>query len=331
MRAILSCIALLSLTVFTESQLIRQCTCSEIASCKKGYVSSVKPCADRCQKYAASLNANYAALKRCILQREDLMKNTVQCTESSFPNACAEAPGRFVQKRRLESLEIAGVAEINRMLSASGVLEGWLKEFKGVLEGWLKELKGVHEGWLKELEGVVGGWLKEFKGVLEGWLKEFKGVLEGWLKEFKGVLEGWLKELEGVLESWLKELEGVVGGVADQVQDLLAQGRKFMRCTKSCLDKSANKCADKLNCGFDLPSDNVLIATSKQCAIRSGFNTRTVQDMCRCFVGAGLRSKKIFLSFPEQALYSFFQATGECMSSITSHLMKCSSLKCFTV
>ncbi|VDM30158.1 unnamed protein product [Toxocara canis] len=42
-------------------------------------------------------------------------------------------------------------------------------------------------------------------------------------------------------------------------------------------------------CGFDLPSDNVLVQTSKQCAIRSGFNTRIIQDMCRCFVGAGLR------------------------------------------
>ncbi|VDM49120.1 unnamed protein product [Toxocara canis] len=154
MRTLFLCVASFSIIALTDAQLIRQCTCQEIESCKQKYFNSVKPCTDRCQKYAAALKADYKVLKGCILQREDMMRRTVECTQAAFPNACARTPGKFVPKRHLESIEIAGVAEINRMLSTTGVSE--------------------------------------------------------------------------------------------QVQGLLAQGRKFLRCTKSCLDRSASQCADKL-------------------------------------------------------------------------------------
>ncbi|PIO60164.1 hypothetical protein TELCIR_18345, partial [Teladorsagia circumcincta] len=42
-------------------------------------------------------------------------------------------------------------------------------------------------------------------------------------------------------------------------------------------------------CGLALPPDNVLVQTTKQCAIRQGFNTPAVQQICRCFANAGVR------------------------------------------
>ncbi|VDK68980.1 unnamed protein product [Litomosoides sigmodontis] len=99
-----------------KCELIRQCTCDEIQDCRKQLLNFVKPCADRCQRYAHAIKANYEMLKYCVLQNEAKIIQTINCTENIFYNSCAAKPGQYVQKTYFESLEIAGLAEINRML-----------------------------------------------------------------------------------------------------------------------------------------------------------------------------------------------------------------------
>jgi hypothetical protein len=77
-------------------------------------------------------------------------------------------------------------------------------------------------------------------------------------------------------------------GVSGQVQSLLSQGKKFVSCMKSCMDKRSGGCAKRLGCGLDLPSDSVIVQQAKQCAISSGFNTQAVQEMCKCAAGSGI-------------------------------------------
>uniref|UniRef100_A0A1I8AIA4 CFEM domain-containing protein n=1 Tax=Steinernema glaseri TaxID=37863 RepID=A0A1I8AIA4_9BILA len=46
---------------------------------------------------------------------------TMECTEKALANSCAAAPGRMVTKRYPETLKIATLAEINKMLGRSGI------------------------------------------------------------------------------------------------------------------------------------------------------------------------------------------------------------------
>ncbi|VDK28044.1 unnamed protein product [Gongylonema pulchrum] len=224
-------------TVFvwnSQAELIRECSCSEIGQCRERLLSFVKPCADKCQivswtsnhsgthpieaqadkrphlvkveQLASKVHADYRLLKDCFLQREPQILKTISCTETAFNSSCAKEPGRYVQKRYLESLEISGLEEINRML----------------------------------------------------------------------------------------------GGLAQDVQPLIAVGRKFTKCVRGCMDRSSRYCAERLKCGLDLPSDSVLVQTAKQCAISSGFSTEAVQQFCNCAVSSGLE----YVFFPYFLIYA---------------------------
>ncbi|KAJ1374124.1 hypothetical protein KIN20_036731 [Parelaphostrongylus tenuis] len=78
-------------------------------------------------------------------------------------------------------------------------------------------------------------------------------------------------------------------GIEGEAKNFLANGKKFVTCIMKCSEKGAGSCLKKLNCGLALPPDNVLVQTTKKCAIDSGFNTPTVQKLCQCFVNSGLR------------------------------------------
>ncbi|KAK6100882.1 hypothetical protein QQG55_2430 [Brugia pahangi] len=99
-----------------QCELIRQCTCNEIQKCRERMLNLVKPCADRCQRYAYKIKADYETLKNCVLQNEEKISRTINCTQNVFYNACAAQSGNYVQKTYFESLEIAGLTELNRML-----------------------------------------------------------------------------------------------------------------------------------------------------------------------------------------------------------------------
>ncbi|KAI6203683.1 hypothetical protein M3Y94_00584900 [Aphelenchoides besseyi] len=182
--------------LMVNAQMVPQCTCSAVQPCKSSYVDSILPCADSCQQHAAAIGANYQKLRSCLLQKEGAIRSTLQCTEGKLANSCAAGPGKMVQKRYPETLKIAAMSEINRMLSRSGV--------------------------------------------------------------------------------------------SGQVQSLLAHGKKFVSCMRSCMDRKSGNCAKKLGCGLDLPSDTVMVQNAKSCAIASGFNTPGVQQLCQCAASAGI-------------------------------------------
>ncbi|CAD5208682.1 unnamed protein product [Bursaphelenchus xylophilus] len=181
----------------SQAQMVPQCLCSDVEPCKKNYVDSVIPCADSCQEHAAALGANYQQLRSCLLQKEPQLRAAMSCAEGNLRDSCANAPGQTVPKRYPETLKIAAMSEINRMLSRAGI--------------------------------------------------------------------------------------------ASQAKGLLASGKKFYGCMKSCMDKKSGQCAKKMGCGLKLPSDSQLVQEGKQCAIQAGFNTQGVQSLCHCAQNAGIR------------------------------------------
>uniref|UniRef100_A0AAF5PRY5 Uncharacterized protein n=1 Tax=Wuchereria bancrofti TaxID=6293 RepID=A0AAF5PRY5_WUCBA len=76
-------------------------------------------------------------------------------------------------------------------------------------------------------------------------------------------------------------------GIAEEVTNLLSQGRRFFKCFQSCMTKKLNKCAE--GCNLDLPSDNVVVEKIKTCSLRSGLQTAAMQDLCYCIERAGIR------------------------------------------
>ncbi|KAH7695471.1 P22U protein, partial [Aphelenchoides avenae] len=77
--------------------------------------------------------------------------------------------------------------------------------------------------------------------------------------------------------------------VAKQVKNLIVHGKKFYGCVRACVDKRGGSCAKRLGCGLNLPSDATIVQNTKECAIRSGFGTAGVQQLCRCAASAGVR------------------------------------------
>ncbi|KAK6026364.1 hypothetical protein OSTOST_07691 [Ostertagia ostertagi] len=91
-----------------------------------------------------------------------------------------------------------------------------------------------------------------------------------------------------------KSIQCLLDSEPDQVsllteRNLLPAIEKCMTCIEKCMDRGTGGCFKKLNCGLALPPDNVLVQTAKQCAIRQGFNTPAIQQLCRCFANAGVR------------------------------------------
>ncbi|PAV62613.1 hypothetical protein WR25_10410 [Diploscapter pachys] len=79
-------------------------------------------------------------------------------------------------------------------------------------------------------------------------------------------------------------------GIQAEAKTILVGAKKFSGCVMKCVERgSAGKCTTKLGCGLDLPSDRQVVQTTKQCAIRSGFNTAGVQSLCHCIAGSGVR------------------------------------------
>ncbi|MFH4975518.1 hypothetical protein AB6A40_002227 [Gnathostoma spinigerum] len=78
-------------------------------------------------------------------------------------------------------------------------------------------------------------------------------------------------------------------GIVGQVKHLLVVGRNFFGCMRKCIErKTEDSCEDPTECGLKLPNTNVLVNNVKRCALQNGFDTKTVQEICRCGLNAGL-------------------------------------------
>ncbi|GMR57447.1 hypothetical protein PMAYCL1PPCAC_27642 [Pristionchus mayeri] len=85
-----------------------------------------------------------------------------------------------------------------------------------------------------------------------------------------------------------RELTGMIArsGLTAEAAPFLAAGRKAGACAGKCAQ--AHSCA-KLGCGLALPSDSILVATGKRCAIQAGFTTPVARDICHCLANAGIK------------------------------------------
>jgi len=72
---------------------------------------------------------------------------------------------------------------------------------------------------------------------------------------------------------------------------LVSTSKKLFGCVKQCMSKREN-CEKRLNCGLQLPSDQVIVQNTKRCAMNSGFNTANAQQMCHCAAKAGVKDLK---------------------------------------
>ncbi|CAI2321088.1 unnamed protein product [Caenorhabditis sp. 36 PRJEB53466] len=80
-------------------------------------------------------------------------------------------------------------------------------------------------------------------------------------------------------------------GIQAEAKAFLSVGKKFATCVMKCMDRgSTGNCYKKLGCGLDLPADSVLVQSTKQCAIASGFDTAGVRQLCNCVAGTGVRN-----------------------------------------
>uniref|UniRef100_A0A1I7UYB2 DUF19 domain-containing protein n=1 Tax=Caenorhabditis tropicalis TaxID=1561998 RepID=A0A1I7UYB2_9PELO len=80
-------------------------------------------------------------------------------------------------------------------------------------------------------------------------------------------------------------------GIQAEAKAFLSVGKKFATCVMKCMDRgSSGNCYKKLGCGLDLPPDSVLVQSTKQCAINSGFDTAGVRQLCNCVAGTGVRN-----------------------------------------
>uniref|UniRef100_A0A7E4V3N0 Chondroitin proteoglycan 4 domain-containing protein n=1 Tax=Panagrellus redivivus TaxID=6233 RepID=A0A7E4V3N0_PANRE len=194
--ALVCCAVAACLLNLATAQMIRQCSCAEVGPCKNQYANSVIPCADQCQKHAASVGANYPQLRACLVSHEAQFRAAMTCMEQKHSQSCSNGGGGMVQKRYPETLKIAAMSEIDSMLNKLGI--------------------------------------------------------------------------------------------AGQVKGLMATGKKLFSCMRKCVDAKAGGCGKKLGCGLQLPADSVLVQQAKQCAIQAGFNTPTLQSICKCAAASGI-------------------------------------------
>ncbi|CAI4222400.1 unnamed protein product [Auanema sp. JU1783] len=79
-------------------------------------------------------------------------------------------------------------------------------------------------------------------------------------------------------------------GIQAEAKAFLAAGKKLASCVMKCMQRGTGQCFKRLGCGLALPPDNVIVQSTKRCAIQAGFNTPGVQQLCNCVASAGVRN-----------------------------------------
>jgi len=86
----------------------------------------------------------------------------------------------------------------------------------------------------------------------------------------------------------LNEFRQIFANVHTKLTSSIRTVEHFGTCVRKCLDRQTGNCFERLNCGLKLPADTSIVQFGKFCAIRNGFDTLGVQNLCNCFVRAGL-------------------------------------------
>ncbi|GMR34960.1 hypothetical protein PMAYCL1PPCAC_05155, partial [Pristionchus mayeri] len=85
----------------------------------------------------------------------------------------------------------------------------------------------------------------------------------------------------------IREITAIIkrSGLIIEAAPLMSAAQRVGGCMGQCAQQ--NSCA-KLGCSLNLPSDAVLVQTSKRCALQAGFTTPTARAICTCLANAGI-------------------------------------------
>ncbi|KAL3074748.1 hypothetical protein niasHS_014193 [Heterodera schachtii] len=117
-----------------NAQMVKQCLCSKIQPCSNKYMNTWKTCMRQCKGHLSGVGGNVDKLGHCLDNNQALLQSTIKCTQSHSQTAekvpqifpifrCAKSPSavKQVPKRYPETLEIATISEINRMINRMGI------------------------------------------------------------------------------------------------------------------------------------------------------------------------------------------------------------------
>ncbi|KAL6743868.1 hypothetical protein Aduo_016858 [Ancylostoma duodenale] len=89
----------------------------------------------------------------------------------------------------------------------------------------------------------------------------------------------------------LKEINDQLkrSGIKHDVVRFFRDDKAYSECQLKCMNDRVMKCFKDKKCGLNLPSNEALVSTLKQCALSSGMGTDGFRKLCRCGVKAGAR------------------------------------------
>ncbi|GMR57448.1 hypothetical protein PMAYCL1PPCAC_27643 [Pristionchus mayeri] len=87
----------------------------------------------------------------------------------------------------------------------------------------------------------------------------------------------------------MREITAMIkrSGLTTEAIPFIAAGRKMAECAGTCARQHS---CSRLGCGLSLPSDNIIVATAKRCAIQAGLSTPVARQFCHCVANAGVRT-----------------------------------------
>jgi len=82
----------------------------------------MEPCADACDHLVVDIGADYTKAKQCVLNQKPKIESAIACVEDALKErAVCNDSKVMVPKRYAETLELAGIAEIEKMMIRSKV------------------------------------------------------------------------------------------------------------------------------------------------------------------------------------------------------------------
>nr|CDJ92189.1 Alt-1 protein [Haemonchus contortus] len=113
-----------------NGQMIKQCTCEQLAPCMNVNADTFFKCGQQCQRHATDLNFSYGSASQCFEQIRGQMDRAIQCYNKFMEQGCARGAPQMVPKRYGETLKLALYNRISNMMDRTGVRQELMDFFK---------------------------------------------------------------------------------------------------------------------------------------------------------------------------------------------------------
>ncbi|XGW06994.1 hypothetical protein V3C99_016923 [Haemonchus contortus] len=113
-----------------NGQMIKQCTCEQLAPCMNVNADTFFKCGQQCQRHATDLNFSYGSASQCFEQIRGQMDSAIQCYNKYLQQGCAKGAPQMVPKRYGETLKLALYNRISNMMDRAGVRQELMDFFK---------------------------------------------------------------------------------------------------------------------------------------------------------------------------------------------------------